>query len=72
MATEQQIQKKVFDYLVSEGCYVVKVISASKAGVQDITGCYEGVFFSIEVKPPSTSGDMFSNCAVVIPFKVFF
>ena len=54
MATEQQIQKKIITYLESQGCYVVKVISASKAGVPDIIGCYEGFFFGIEVKTPST------------------
>lgn len=50
--TEQQIQKKITTYLESQGCYIVKVISASKAGVPDILGCYEGVFFGIEVKTP--------------------
>ena len=58
MATEQQIQKKIFNYLVSQGCYVIKVISASKAGVHDIIGCYEGIFFSIEVKTPSTCNNV--------------
>ena len=52
--TEQRIQKKIVDYLLTQGCYIVKVISASKAGVPDILGCYEGVFFAIEVKTPQT------------------
>ena len=52
--TEQRIQKKIVDYLLSQGCYIVKVISASKAGIPDILGCYEGVFFAIEVKTPQT------------------
>jgi len=52
--TEQQIQKKITTYLESQGCYVVKVISASKSGVPDILACYEGVFIGIEVKKPST------------------
>ena len=52
--TEQQIQKKIVTLLEQEGCYVVKVISASKAGVPDILGCYEGMFFGIEVKKPTT------------------
>lgn len=58
MATEQQIQKKIIDYLKSQGCYIVKVISASKAGVPDIIGCYEGVFFGIEVKTPGTRNNV--------------
>jgi Holliday junction resolvase len=52
--TEQQIQKKIYDHLVDQGCYVVKVISASKSGVPDLIGCYEGRFFAIEVKTPKT------------------
>lgn len=54
MATEQQIQKKITTYLEKQNCYIVKVISASKAGVPDIIGCYEGIFFGIEVKKPET------------------
>lgn len=55
---EQQIQKKIINYLESKGCYVVKVISATKAGVPDIIGCYEGVFFGIEVKTPKTASNV--------------
>lgn len=58
MATEQQIQKKITTYLESQGCYIVKVISATKAGVPDILGCYEGVFFGIEVKTPKTRNNV--------------
>jgi len=58
MATEQQIQKKITTYLEKEGCYVVKVISATKSGVPDILGCYEGVFFGIEVKTPKTKNNV--------------
>ena len=58
MATEQQIQKKIITYLESQGCYVVKVISASKTGVPDIIGCYHGEFFAIEVKTPGTKGNV--------------
>ncbi len=54
MATEQQIQKKITTFLEKEGCYVVKVISATKAGIPDILGCYKGKFFAIEVKTPKT------------------
>lgn len=56
--TEQQIQKKIYDYLVAEGCYVVKVISASKSGVPDLIGCYEGRFFAIEAKTPATRNNV--------------
>jgi len=52
--SEQQIQKKITAYLEGIGCYVVKVVSATKAGVPDIIGCYEGNFFAIEVKKPET------------------
>ncbi len=58
MATEQQLQKKIITYLEKEGCYIVKVISATKAGVPDILGCYEGVFFGIEVKTPKTASNV--------------
>jgi len=56
--TEQQIQKKITTYLEKRGCYVVKVVSATKAGVPDILGCYEGVFFGIEVKTPKTRNNV--------------
>lgn len=56
--TEQQIQKKMTEYLISEGCYIVKVVSATKSGVPDIIGCYEGQFFGIEVKTPATRGNV--------------
>ena len=52
--TEQQIQKKIIQYLEQEGYYVVKVISASKSGVPDILTCIEGRFVGIEVKKPET------------------
>jgi len=58
MATEQQIQKKIITFLEKEGCYVVKVVSATKSGVPDILGCYEGVFFGIEVKTPKTRNNV--------------
>lgn len=52
--TEQDIQRKIIKWLESEGYYVVKVISASKAGIPDILACVKGYFVSIEVKTPST------------------
>ncbi len=56
MATEQQVQKKITTYLEEVGCYIVKVVSATKSGVPDILGCYEGIFFGIEVKTHKTRG----------------
>lgn len=56
--TEQDIQRKIIKYLESQGAYVVKVISASKSGVPDILFCYEGVFCAIEVKTPTTKGNV--------------
>jgi len=56
--SEQQIQRKIIKYLESEGCYVVKVVSATKSGVPDILGCYEGLFFGIEVKTPKTCNNV--------------
>jgi Holliday junction resolvase len=56
--SEQQIQKKITNYLESRGCYVVKVVSATKSGVPDILGCYDGVFFGIEVKTPKTRNNV--------------
>lgn len=52
--TEQQIQRKIIKYLDEKGAYVVKVISATKAGVPDILCCYKGKFIGIEVKTPTT------------------
>lgn len=52
--TEQQIQKKILDYLDSIDCYTVKVINANKSGVPDILACYEGKFLAIEVKRPES------------------
>ena len=56
--SEQQIQKKIIIFLEEKGCYIVKVVSATKSGVPDILGCYEGVFFGIEVKTPRTRNNV--------------
>jgi len=48
--TEQQLQKKIIDYLQEKGYYVVKVVKANKAGVSDLLACVNGRFVSIEVK----------------------
>ena len=50
---EQDIQRKIIKKLEARGCYVVKVITANKAGVPDILACCEGKFIAIEVKRPN-------------------
>ena len=51
--TEQQLQKKIQDYLKERGYVVVKVITANINGVSDILACSpEGRFTAIEVKRP--------------------
>lgn len=50
--TEQQIQKKIIDYLESIGAYTIKVITANKSGVPDVHACYQGRWISIECKVP--------------------
>lgn len=51
---EQAYQKKIIDFLKSRGAYVVKIVSASQAGVPDVICCYKGRFVAIEVKRPET------------------
>ena len=49
--SEQKLQSKILKWLQRQGCYTVKVVSATKAGVPDIIGCLpNGEFFAIEVK----------------------
>jgi len=52
---EQQVQKKILQYLTRKGIYTIKVISASKRGVPDIIACYKGKFIGIEVKKDFSS-----------------
>jgi len=47
---ERAIQTKIIKNLESQGCYVIKTIACSKAGVPDIIACYKGTFIAIEVK----------------------
>lgn len=47
---EQELQSKIIKYITAQGGYVVKVITASKAGVPDILACIDGRFYGIEVK----------------------
>ena len=55
---EQDIQRKIIKWLESEGAYVVKVVSATKAGVPDIICCYKSRFIAIEVKTPKTKNNV--------------
>jgi len=50
--TEQDLQTKLIEFLHAKGCYVVKVISASKRGVPDLIACHRGFFIGIECKAP--------------------
>lgn len=52
MAAEAVVQTKIIKHLTSKGAYVVKVITASKAGIPDLLVCYNGLFIAIEVKAP--------------------
>jgi Holliday junction resolvase len=50
MNEESKIQKKIIDFLKSEGAYVVKTIVCSKNGIPDLLCCYRGQFMALEVK----------------------
>lgn|SRR5574343_808509 len=47
---ESSLQSKIIKYLKENGCYVVKVVTATRAGVPDILACYNGMFIGIEAK----------------------
>lgn len=47
---ESAIQKKIIDYLESQGCFVIKTISTNKNGIPDILACCGGEFRAYEVK----------------------
>jgi hypothetical protein len=61
---EQQIQAAIIKELEKRGCYTVKIVTATKAGVSDILACHPveitsdmvgqtvGLFLSLEVKTP--------------------
>lgn len=50
MSDEKKVQAQIIKYLQAKGGYVVKVITATKAGVPDIIACIDGKFYGIEVK----------------------
>jgi len=47
---EQQIQKKIINYLEDMGAYVIKTINSNRSGIPDIICCLDGKFIAIEVK----------------------
>ena len=49
---EQDIQRAGVKYIESQGGYVVKIITANKAGVPDVVFCLKGVYGAIEFKTP--------------------
>jgi Holliday junction resolvase len=54
MAAEANLTKRVRAWLDQKGCWSFKVAGGplQRRGVPDILGCYEGVFFAIELKAP--------------------
>jgi len=50
---ESYINHKIQEYLTNNGCYVVKVITANRAGVADMLACVRGQFVAIEGKTPT-------------------
>ena len=56
---EQDIQQKITNWLESEGCYVVKVVNATKSGVPDVICCTpRGLFVGIEIKTLNTKNNV--------------
>jgi Holliday junction resolvase len=50
---ESAVQSKIIKWLESEGHYVVRVLTSSKAGTPDLIVCAHGRFVALEVKRPS-------------------
>lgn len=48
--SEQQLQTKIINFLVTENIYAFKVINATTGGHTDIVACVNGLFVGIEVK----------------------
>ena len=55
--SEQAIQRAIIKYLKTIS-YVVKIISATKAGVLDVIVCYKGRFIAFEVKTPDKKNNV--------------
>mgnify|MGYP001401709920 CR=1 FL=1 len=47
---EQNLQRKILEYLKSKGAYAVKTIVTNRNGVPDILFCYKGDFIAFECK----------------------
>jgi Holliday junction resolvase len=47
---EQDVQKKIINYLESLGAWTVKTISTNKRGTPDVLACLNGQFIAVEVK----------------------
>ena len=48
--SEAKKQTHILRALEVIGCYAIKVIVANRVGTHDIIACYQGRFYSIEVK----------------------
>jgi RecB family endonuclease NucS len=49
--SEQQVQKKIIDYLIKQGYSVFKTVACNRRGISDIIACSpQGRFTAIEVK----------------------
>jgi Holliday junction resolvase len=47
---ESAIQRAVIVALEVRGAYVVRVVTAGRAGTPDLLACYRGRFYALEVK----------------------
>lgn len=54
---ESKLQKRVLQYLKTNGIYAIKVIQATKTGIPDIICCLNGKFVAIELKSPKNNAD---------------
>lgn len=49
---ETKIQKKVIEWLLSIGCKVINLKSATRKGNADLVICYMGLYVEFEMKQP--------------------
>jgi len=49
---ESKIQKKVIEWLLSIGCKVINLKSATRKGNADLVICYTGLYVEFEMKQP--------------------
>jgi len=50
---EADLQRAIIKALEAEGCYVVNVVVAGRAGTADLIVCKDGRFVALEVKAPT-------------------